>query len=75
MIAITVFIAQTAGYIREVFSRYLTDEVVANLLENPDGLKRDCQRRKVTILMSDLRGFSAISERSEPETISAMLNI
>jgi len=73
--AITVLIAKTAGYIRDVFSRYLTDEVVANLLENPDGLKLDCQRRKVTILMSDLRGFSAISERSEPETIFAMLNI
>ncbi|WP_256386685.1 CHASE2 domain-containing protein, partial [Hydrocoleum sp. CS-953] len=74
-IAITAFVAKTAGYIRDVFSRYLTDEVVANLLENPDGLKLNCQRRKVTILMSDLRGFSAISERSEPETIFAMLNI
>ncbi len=74
-IAITAFIAKSAGYIRDVFSRYLTDEVVANLLENPDGLKLDCQRRKVTILMSDLRGFSAISERSEPEIIFAMLNI
>ncbi len=74
-IAITAFIAKTAGYIRNVFSRYLTDEVVGNLLENPDGLKLNCQRRKVTVLMSDLRGFSAISERSEPETIFAMLNI
>ncbi|MGK7919327.1 MAG: CHASE2 domain-containing protein [Trichodesmium sp.] len=74
-IAIIAFIAKSAGYIRDVFSRYLTDEVVANLLESPDGLKLDCQRRKVTILMSDLRGFSSISERSEPETIFAMLNI
>ena len=74
-IAITAYLAKTAGYIRNIFSRYLTDEVVANLLENPDGLKLDCQRRKVTILMSDLRGFSAISERSEPETIFAMLNV
>ncbi|WP_287521950.1 adenylate/guanylate cyclase domain-containing protein [Okeania sp. SIO2C2] len=74
-IAITAFVAKTAGYIREVFSRYLTDEIVANLLENPDGLNLDCQRRKVTILISDIRGFSAISERSEPEMIFAMLNI
>ncbi len=74
-IAITAYVAKTAGYIRNIFSRYLTDEVVANLLENPDGLSLDCQRRKVTILMSDLRGFSAISERSEPETIFAMLNV
>ncbi|MGB3510073.1 MAG: adenylate/guanylate cyclase domain-containing protein [Microcoleaceae cyanobacterium] len=74
-VAITAYIAKTAGYIRKIFSRYLTDEVVANLLENPDGLSLECQRRKVTILMSDLRGFSAISERSEPETIFAMLNV
>ncbi|GGA32716.1 CHASE2 domain-containing protein [Okeania sp. KiyG1] len=74
-IAITAFIAKTAGYIREVFSRYLTDEIVANLLENPDGLNLDCQRRKVTILISDIRGFSAISERSEPEIIFSILNI
>jgi class 3 adenylate cyclase len=45
-----------------------TDEVVASLLETPEGLQLGGEKRKVTILMSDLRGFSALSERLPPET-------
>ena len=74
-IAIAGYIAITATYIRQTFSRYLTDEVVANLLETPEGLKLGGERRKVTILMSDLRGFSAVSERLSPEKVVAFLNI
>lgn len=74
-IAITSYIARTAGDIRQTFSRYLTDEVVASLLESPEGLKLGGERRKITILMSDLRGFSAVSERLAPETVVSMLNI
>lgn len=69
------YIARTAGEIRKTFSLYLTDEVVANLLESPDGFKLGGERRKVTILMSDLRGFSSVSEELPPETVVSMLNI
>jgi adenylate cyclase len=69
------YIARTAGEIRKTFSLYLTDEVVANLLESPDGFKLGGERRKVTILMSDLRGFSSVSEELAPETVVSMLNI
>lgn len=69
------YIARTAGEIRQTFSRYLTDEVVANLLETPEGFKLGGERRKVTILMSDLRGFSSVSEELPPETVMSMLNI
>ena len=74
-IAITAYIARTAGEIRKTFGRYLTDEVVANLLDSPEGFKLGGERKKVTILISDLRGFSAISERLSPETVVSMLNI
>lgn len=73
--AITVYVANTAGEIRKTFGRYLTDEVVASLLETPEGLKFGGERRKVTILMSDLRGFSATSERLPPEKVVGFLNI
>ncbi|MGB3205834.1 MAG: adenylate/guanylate cyclase domain-containing protein, partial [Crinalium sp.] len=72
---ITIYIARTAGEIRKTFGRYLSDEVVANLLETPEGLKLGGERRKLTILMSDLRGFSAVSERLKPENVVAFLNI
>jgi len=54
-IAVTSYIANSAGKIRKTFGRYLTDEVVANLLENPEGSKLGGERRKITILTSDLR--------------------
>ncbi|OUL17514.1 adenylate/guanylate cyclase domain-containing protein [Nostoc sp. 106C] len=61
--------------IRQVFGRYLSDDIVANLLESPEGLKLGGERRKITILTSDLRGFTAIAERSQPEEVISILNI
>jgi adenylate cyclase len=61
--------------IRKVFGRYLTNEVVANLLENPEALKLGGERRKITILTSDLRGFTAISEQLPPEEVVKILNV
>ena len=74
VIAITVYMARTAGDIRKTFGRYLTDEVVSNLLENPGALKLGGEKRKITILTSDLRGFTALSERLPPEEVVKILN-
>jgi adenylate cyclase len=73
-IAISSYVAYTATGMRQTFGRYLTDEVVANLLETPDGLEFGGEKRKVTILMSDLRGFSALSERVSPEIAVEVIN-
>jgi adenylate cyclase len=73
-IAISSYVAYTATGMRQTFGRYLTDEVVANLLETPQGLKLGGEKRKVTILMSDLRGFSALSERVSSETAVEVIN-
>lgn len=59
---------------RQTFGRYLTDEVVASLLETPKGLEIGGEKRKVTILMSDLRGFSALSERVSSEIAVEVIN-
>ncbi|KAM3112337.1 CHASE2 domain-containing protein [Phormidesmis sp. 146-33] len=74
-VVVTGYVASTAAGMRQTFGRYLTDEVVASLLESPEGLKLGGERRKVTIMMSDLRGFSAISERVSPETAVAFINL
>ena len=66
-IAVTVYTARSVNGIREIFGRYLTDEVVAKLLETPEGLRLGGEKRKVTVLFSDLRGFSALFESVEPE--------
>lgn len=71
----TVAQRKKAARVRETFGRYLSDEVVATLLSKPDALKLGGDKRKVTILMSDLRGFSIISEHLPPEQVVEVLNI
>lgn len=61
-------------FIRDTFGRYLTDEVVSTVLESPTGLHMGGEKRKVTMMMTDLRGFTSLSERLPPERVVAMLN-
>lgn len=61
-------------FIRKVFGRYLTEEVVNQLLTTPEGLEIGGTDRVVTILMSDLRGFSAISETLPPGKVVILIN-
>jgi adenylate cyclase len=61
-------------FIRKTFGRYLTDDVVKSLLESPEGLKLGGERRKITLVMSDLRGFTSMSGRFAPEQVVTMLN-
>ena len=58
----------------ETFGRFLSDEIVHQLLETPDGLSLGGKKRSLTILMSDLRGFTAMSERMDAADLIAMLN-
>jgi len=61
--------------IRQVFGRYLSDEIVTNLLDNPQSFHLGGERRKITILTSDLRGFTSISECLSSEEVITILNI
>ncbi|MCL4810130.1 MAG: response regulator, partial [Thermoanaerobaculia bacterium] len=61
-------------FIQETFGRYLSDAVVAEILESPDGLRLGGEKRTVTMLMSDLRGFSAMAERLAPEQVVRVIN-
>ena len=61
-------------FIRETFGRYTSDDIVGVLLDMPEGLKLGGEKREVTLLWSDLRGFTALSERLEPATVVALLN-
>jgi len=61
-------------FIQQAFGRYVSDEVVAQLLETPEGLEMGGERRVITILMADLRGFTPTAERLAPEQVVALLN-
>ncbi|HEY6549480.1 MAG TPA: adenylate/guanylate cyclase domain-containing protein, partial [Vicinamibacteria bacterium] len=61
-------------FIQNTFGRYLNEDVVKSLLESPEGLRLGGERRRVTILMSDLRGFTSLSESLGPEEVVRTLN-
>jgi adenylate cyclase len=61
-------------FIQRTFGRYLSDEVVSSILETPEGLRLGGEKRVVTLLMSDLRGFTALAEQLSPEQVVRLLN-
>jgi class 3 adenylate cyclase/CheY-like chemotaxis protein len=61
-------------FIRATFGRYLSDEIVTDILERPEGLELGGDLRQVTIMMSDIRGFTTLSERLAPAQVVTMLN-
>jgi len=67
-------IERSAEILRRMFGRYLSTELMQTLLENPDAFEGGGERRKVTILMSDLRGFTVLAERIPPEQVLDTVN-
>jgi len=61
-------------FIRDAFGRYVSPEVARTLLESPEGLRLGGEKRDVTILMSDLRGYSRWVEESDPVVVVQVLN-
>jgi len=67
-------LAEMAFILKKMFGRYLSTEVMNSFIANPSALELGGERRKVTIMMTDLRGFTALSESLEPEEVVQMLN-
>lgn len=61
-------------FIRATFGRYLSPDVVEELLESPQGLQMGGETREITLLVSDLRGFTALAARLSPAEVVAILN-
>ncbi len=61
-------------WIRATFGRYVTQEVVKRILESKDGLSLGGEQREITILMSDLRGFTALTSGMPPDRVITFLN-
>ncbi len=65
---------RSARQIKGMFSSYVTERVVTELVRNPEIAKLGGQRRELSILFSDIRGFTSFSEKNEPEFVVEMLN-
>jgi sigma-B regulation protein RsbU (phosphoserine phosphatase) len=61
-------------FIRNAFGRYVSPEVAKTLLESPDGLRLGGHKREITVLMSDLRGYTRFAEHGDPAGVMEVLN-
>src|SRR5262249_39574626 len=68
-------LARAHELVRRAFGRYVSEEVAASILQSPEGLELGGEEREVTILMSDLRGFTALAAWLTPQDVIKFLNL
>ncbi len=61
-------------HIKKAFQSYVAPEVVNEIIKNPQLLRLGGERRELTILFSDIRGFTTLSETLEPEILVGLLH-
>ncbi|HOK01113.1 MAG TPA: adenylate/guanylate cyclase domain-containing protein [Spirochaetota bacterium] len=66
---------QEKKYIRQTFSKFVSKSVVDELLKDPSKVKLGGDKKIITVLFSDIRGFTSISEKLTPEALVEHLNI
>ncbi|MEX2450511.1 MAG: adenylate/guanylate cyclase domain-containing protein [Rhodospirillales bacterium] len=59
---------------RDAFSKYLSPDMVARVAADPSSLKLGGEQRELTLLFSDVRGFTTISEQFSPEGLTDLIN-
>lgn len=59
---------------RANYSRFMPEYVVKQLLEKPNSFRLGGVNQNITVLFSDIRGFTAISENTNPEKVVGLLN-
>ncbi|MBU0935244.1 MAG: PAS domain-containing protein [Spirochaetes bacterium] len=60
--------------IKDMFSRYLSQEVVQSLMDSPNSIKLGGDKKQATVFFADIRGYTSFSEGKEPEYIIGVLN-
>lgn len=60
--------------VKDVFSRYVTKDVAKKVLEAKGEIQLGGERRRVTVMFADIRGFTSFSEKLPPEEVVSLLN-
>ena len=61
-------------FIKSLFGRFISDDIVEQLLATPNGSELGGELRELSILFADIRGFTALSESLSPEQVVSLLN-
>ncbi|MGE3973214.1 MAG: CHASE2 domain-containing protein [Bdellovibrionales bacterium] len=59
---------------RGTFEKYVSPAIVAEVLKHPDNINLGGKKQRMTVIFSDLRGFTTISEKLDPRVLSDVLN-
>lgn len=60
--------------VEKAFSKYVNSEVLRQIKDNPEALKLGGSKKTVTVLFSDIRGFTTFSEKLSPEELISLIN-
>lgn len=60
--------------ITAAFNRYVSKEILTEILQNPEKIDLGGQKKDITVVFIDIRGFTSLSERVEPHRVVALLN-
>ncbi|HTM26465.1 MAG TPA: adenylate/guanylate cyclase domain-containing protein [Vicinamibacterales bacterium] len=60
--------------VSKLFGRYVSRDVYSQLMANPDQAELGGKRRDMSVLFSDIRGFTTVTERGNPEELVSQLN-
>jgi adenylate cyclase len=67
--------AKEKSYIRNAFGHYLSADVINELITNPDKLKLGGEKKFMTAMFTDIKGFSTVSEQMDPTDLVKLLNV
>lgn len=62
------------GFLRQAFSRYVSDAVVEQMTSSPEKLGLAGEQKELSIIFSDIRGFTTISEKLSPAQVVELLH-
>ena len=69
-----IVVERQSKFLRSAFSSYVSPDVVDEIILNPEKLSLGGDRKKITLLFSDIRGFTTLSEKTDPEKLVTLLN-
>ena len=61
-------------YVRSAMARYLSPELADQVSQDPNALKLGGELRELTLMFSDIRGFTHISESLDPQALTQLMN-
>lgn len=67
-------IERQGRYLQKAFASYVAPELVSQLVKNPERLRLGGEKRTISVLFSDIRGFTTLSESLDPERLVTILN-